>query len=543
MGLSTPSAAQLSHQQRNGRALETGVNIAPQADPLMGEDALAQPKQGVTDPEIGLVGDETSFYTANVGILPVAEAKILYVAYTKQEERKDEAQGQEGTKQDVETTRPITFFLSDSLRGAPCLSGACLLLGSFGPRVEEGLFDGTLPAREYNQATLLDRSDLVFVHPIAHGDFWGSRDATQMAADFIRDYLGAKGRRDSRLFLFAHGERVANHAIELIRRDPRAITGMALISSPLDPAWDVDHSEFDDTIAASLMAHWSDYLKKELDFDILGWASHNAAGSTTDNANVQATDLASVPLARRLVDVLSADHAPRVLLAYSTQEKLSKLETDGTLSRLKHKINVVSYHSGNRDRPCLDSVSRSLLRGDLDWLYDQPDSVAHWAPSDVESQRARLSPFDSRQENDASQPTNVPDPNVHESEFDYQAVATLGKLTNAMREQLRAMKAKAEETEDQALSNVESQLADSVVFDKRLDTMIAQIDALKVEADKQINPKPAKLPKLTITNFSVEQHGHDQSTSSSSTTPTASTASTASTALTTPSTSTASTPK
>lgn len=225
----------------------------------------------VTHHQMQLLTGEPLHYTATVGVDALAgltsNTQILYVAYTRRNVN----------GKTIDRTRPITFFFSDSVRDCSIASAAYTLLESLGPKVGEPTSDGAMDLED-NPETLLDKSDLVFVHPIVSGadpDFWGKDDAKQTVERFVATYLDQNRRHDSPRFLFVHGERVVGRVIELMKTKPGIINGMAIMSPSLDPGVRTDkgwaHGDVGEEIAEvdeGIADVWKHYLKNDLGFDI-----------------------------------------------------------------------------------------------------------------------------------------------------------------------------------------------------------------------------------------------------------------------------------
>jgi len=179
-------------------------------------------------------------YTATAGHLVTYDplhstpsAKMFYVAYT--------ADGKDAR------TRPVTFFYN----GGPGSASVWLLLGSYAPkRIKTSLPDFTPPAPytvETNPDSLLDRSDLVFINPVATGysaaiapnknkDFWGVDKDAKSINQFIKRYLTANGRWNSPKYLFGESYGTPRSAVMsyLLHMDGIDLNGIVLLSSILD---------------------------------------------------------------------------------------------------------------------------------------------------------------------------------------------------------------------------------------------------------------------------------------------------------------------
>ena len=196
-------------------------------------------KPVTTKQELRLAGRVLK-YTVTTGILPLkskdgeTEARIFFMAYVA-----DRTGGP--------ATRPLMF----SFNGGPGSSSVWLHLGAIGPRRVKMLDDGGLPAPPYtlvdNEATWLDKTDLVFIDPVGTGysraskpelgsKFWNLDGDIQSVSDFIRLYLTRAHRWASPLFLVGESygtTRAAGLAGNLIDRGV-AFNGIVLVSSILN---------------------------------------------------------------------------------------------------------------------------------------------------------------------------------------------------------------------------------------------------------------------------------------------------------------------
>ncbi|WP_323073901.1 acetoin dehydrogenase E1 component beta-subunit [Mycetohabitans endofungorum] len=335
------------------------------------------------------VSDETLDLAATVGMVPIEGAsdddRIVYVAYTQR---------------DVEpSSRPVTFLFGDSIRHDPLRSTGYLLLATVGPIV------GNLSGRECwdrydNVSTLLDVSDLIFVHPTGSGlgDFWGSPHAGRTAMRFIDNYLDAYQRRGSPVYLVTHGARVAGHAMDLLKTRPHGFAGMAILSPVLGPDRRAEHREPPAKISWELGAQWLLHLDADLGLDVkrhlpaeldrLWQSPYDVAGDIRRCANdLFCAQSSEAPpwSAGALVDALSVADAPRLFIAYGSdvQEKAfsSELSRLNVHPALANRIQVESYRGfpegdSRRDLFYLDEVARLLLRGGLQWLYASHDDAS-----------------------------------------------------------------------------------------------------------------------------------------------------------------------
>ena len=163
------------------------------------------------------------------------KAEIFFVAYTL-----------EGVEEPAD--RPLTFVFN----GGPGSSSVWLHLGLFGPKRvdmgEEGLAARPPYRLVPNEASLLDRTDLVFIDPVSTGysrvvegekpkPFHAFDKDIESVAEFIRLYTSRNGRWRSPLFLAGESygtTRAAGLAGYLQERLGLFPSGLMLLSSILD---------------------------------------------------------------------------------------------------------------------------------------------------------------------------------------------------------------------------------------------------------------------------------------------------------------------
>ena len=227
---------------------------AQDADPAdTGEFTVHQETTSVTYHVAEIAGEQVS-YQATAGTLTLAElrgehkptAKIFYIAYRKV--NNPPADGVDPTFPEA-SDRPITF----SFNGGPGSSSVWLHLGVFGPKrvnaVDEFGNPGPPPyALVENEFSLLDKSDFVFIDPVATGysratedgnpkDFHGVRADIESVAEFIRIYLGKTDRWGSPKYVAGESygtTRAAGLVDELQDEHGIAINGTILISAILN---------------------------------------------------------------------------------------------------------------------------------------------------------------------------------------------------------------------------------------------------------------------------------------------------------------------
>jgi carboxypeptidase C (cathepsin A) len=186
-------------------------------------------------------------YVAETGMLPILKkdgttsASVFYVAYTRQ-------------GQTNKSARPITFCFN----GGPGSASVWLHLGALGPRRVKMNEDGTLPPPPFglvdNEYSILDKSDLVFIDPVATGfsraakdekadEFFGDAEDLDSVGEFIRLWTTRHERWLSPKYLCGESYgvfRAAGLADHLSSRYGMYLNGMILVSGVLDFAtiWD-----------------------------------------------------------------------------------------------------------------------------------------------------------------------------------------------------------------------------------------------------------------------------------------------------------------
>ncbi|MDB5349603.1 MAG: Carboxypeptidase-related protein [Planctomycetota bacterium] len=207
------------------------------ADPHRTSDADAAP--AVSHHEIS-VGGKTLKYTATAGLTPIknekgeVEARIFSIAYTLDDQ---------GDK----SKRPLMF----SFNGGPGSSSVWLHMGALGPKRVEMPDDAEFAKPPFklvdNEATWLDRTDLVFIDPVGTGysraakpelnaKFHGLRGDIDSVGEFIRLYLSREDRWISPLYLVGESygtTRAAGLSDSLVEKGI-ALNGIVLVSSVLN---------------------------------------------------------------------------------------------------------------------------------------------------------------------------------------------------------------------------------------------------------------------------------------------------------------------
>ncbi|MBI1792393.1 MAG: peptidase S10, partial [Acidobacteria bacterium] len=197
---------------------------------------LTETKPVIKTHELKLNG-RTLKYRSTTGLMALKadngeiEASLFYVAYTL-----DPAP--------AAAERPLTFCFN----GGPGAGSLWLHLGAIGPRRVRMNDDGSLPPAPYklapNEATWLDRSDLVFIDPVGTGfsrarspedakKFFGLNGDIESVGRFVRLYLNENKRWSSPLFLAGESygtTRASGLAGHLVDKGI-ALNGVILIST------------------------------------------------------------------------------------------------------------------------------------------------------------------------------------------------------------------------------------------------------------------------------------------------------------------------
>jgi len=186
------------------------------------------------------IGGRPLKYTATAGRLPIrnakgeTEAQVFFIAYTR-----DEA-GEVGK-------RPLMF----SFNGGPGSSSVWLHLGAVGPKRVVLPDDASFPDPPFrlvdNDASWLDRTDLVFIDPVGTGysraakpelnkKFHGLKGDVASVGEFIRMYLTRYDRWPSPLYLVgeSYGTTRAAGLSDHLVENGIALNGVVLVSSVLD---------------------------------------------------------------------------------------------------------------------------------------------------------------------------------------------------------------------------------------------------------------------------------------------------------------------
>jgi carboxypeptidase C (cathepsin A) len=224
--------------QTNSPSRETNAPAAKKAEVATIPDATHKPV--LTTNTVTIAGKRVT-YVAETGMLPIlkpdgtSRASVFYVAYTRVEEGKA-------------ASRPVTFCFN----GGPGSSSVWLHLGALGPRRVKMNEDGTLPQPPFglvdNSYSILDRSDLVFIDPVATGfsratkdektdQFFGQSADLDSVGEFIRLWTTRHERWLSPKYLCGESYgvfRAAGLAERLRSRYGMYLNGLVLVSGVLN---------------------------------------------------------------------------------------------------------------------------------------------------------------------------------------------------------------------------------------------------------------------------------------------------------------------
>ena len=202
--------------------------------------AAGAPERSVITHGSVQIGGSRIAYTARAGTLTLRNgrnepiASEFYVAYTK-----------DGVSD--KSRRPISFLYN----GGPGSSTVWLHMGAFGPRRVVTPDAQIAPPAPYqlvnNDASLLDKSDLVFVDAVGTGfstiegkgtpkDFFGVDEDIAAFGQFIERFLTANDRWNSPKFLVgeSYGTTRSAGVVDYLQRRGVAFNGVVLISSILN---------------------------------------------------------------------------------------------------------------------------------------------------------------------------------------------------------------------------------------------------------------------------------------------------------------------
>jgi carboxypeptidase C (cathepsin A) len=233
-------------------ALAASLCAAPQTNPSDAKTNAPAEKNGaavipdathkpvLTTNTVTIAGQPVT-YVAEAGMLPIlaptgsVRASVFYIAYTR-------------AGQTNQAARPVTFCFN----GGPGSSSVWLHLGALGPRRVKMNEDGTLPPPPFglvdNEYSILDRSDLVFIDPVATGfsraakdekadQFFGNSADLDSVGEFIRLWTTRHNRWLSPKYLCGESYgvfRAAGLADHLSSRYGMYLNGLILVSGALD---------------------------------------------------------------------------------------------------------------------------------------------------------------------------------------------------------------------------------------------------------------------------------------------------------------------
>ncbi len=235
-----PGPAETAKAQAKGGAAASKTAPTKEAEPEKPKTKTSTDEEPViTHHHISLDGKELK-YTATAGLMPIkdakgeTEARIFFIAYTWDEPPPGAA-------------RPLMF----SFNGGPGSASVWLHLGTLGPRRVTITEEPVIPPPPFrlidNEATWLDRTDLVFIDPVGTGfsraakpelnaKFHGLRGDISSVGEFIRMYLTRNDRWSSPLYLIGESygtTRAAGLAGHLVDQGI-AFNGVILVSCALD---------------------------------------------------------------------------------------------------------------------------------------------------------------------------------------------------------------------------------------------------------------------------------------------------------------------
>ncbi len=214
--------------------------VAPPAKPAEPPKTPAKDDAPIVTHHEIKVGGKTLKYTVTTGKLPLnnragePEAHVFSMAYTL-----DDA--------GPASKRPLMF----SFNGGPGSSSVWLHLGALGPKRVPMPDDASYPKPPYaltvNEATWLDKTDLVFIDPVGTGfsraakpelnaKFHGLQGDIASVGDFIRLYITRNDRWKSPLYLVGESygtTRAAGLSENLFERGI-ALNGIILVSTVID---------------------------------------------------------------------------------------------------------------------------------------------------------------------------------------------------------------------------------------------------------------------------------------------------------------------
>jgi carboxypeptidase C (cathepsin A) len=235
-----PGPDQTEKAQTKGGAASKKAAPAQEAAAEKAKPKLSADEDLVSTHHQITVDDKELKYTATAGLMPIkdtkgeTEARIFFIAYTLDEP----APG---------PSRPVMF----SFNGGPGSASVWLHMGALGPRRVTITEEPVIPPPPFrlvdNEATWLDRTDLVFIDPVGTGysraakpelnaKFHAVRGDIASVGEFIRMYLTRNDRWASPLYLIGESygtTRAAGLAGYLVDQGI-AFNGLFLVSCALD---------------------------------------------------------------------------------------------------------------------------------------------------------------------------------------------------------------------------------------------------------------------------------------------------------------------
>ncbi len=235
-----PGPAPQAKAQVKGEGPATKASAAKESEPEKAKPKTSSDEDPVVTHHQTFVDGKDLKYTATAGLMPIkdakgdTEARIFFIAYTLD---------QSGAA----ASRPLMF----SFNGGPGSASVWLHLGALGPRRVTITEEPVIPAPPFrlvdNEATWLDRADLVFIDPVGTGfsratkpelnaKFHALRGDITSVGEFMRMYLTRYDRWASPLYLIGESygtTRAAGLAGYLVDQGI-AFNGLVLVSCALN---------------------------------------------------------------------------------------------------------------------------------------------------------------------------------------------------------------------------------------------------------------------------------------------------------------------
>ena len=235
-----PGPAEKTKAQAKGEAAATKSSPAKETEQDKGKPKTSSDEEPVVTHHKIVVDGKDLKYTATAGLIPIkdtkgeTEARIFFIAYTLDQPS-------------PAGSRPLMF----SFNGGPGSASVWLHLGALGPRRVTLTKEPVIPAPPFrlvdNEATWLDRADLVFIDPVGTGfsratkpelnaKFHALKGDIVSVGEFIRMYLTRYDRWASPLYLIGESygtTRAAGLAGYLVDQGI-AFNGLILVSCALN---------------------------------------------------------------------------------------------------------------------------------------------------------------------------------------------------------------------------------------------------------------------------------------------------------------------